>query len=202
VDHEDTADGWDQRYGSSQRWWSGHVNAALAAEVGHLPPATALDVGCGEGADAIWLAERGWRVTAVDISEVALDRASRAASEAGVDVEWLRADVTAGDAEIGTYDLVSVQYPALPRTPDGSIIRAITAAVAPGGTLLVVGHDFDADHHPEHGFDPAERMQPADLREALDSEWTLEVDETRPRVNPPGHRGPDVPDVVLRARRR
>ncbi len=196
----DDAEDWDRRYAQQHQWWSGHPNATLVAEVADLEPGTALDVGCGEGADALWLAQRGWKVTANDISTVALERTARAAADAGVRVEVLAADLTAEPVP-GTYDLVTVHYPALRHTPDDDAIGALLAAVAPGGTLLVVGHDFDGHEHHRPGFDPTEYVQPPDVARHLGDGWTVEVHERRPRMRPPGSPGPEVPDVVLRARR-
>jgi SAM-dependent methyltransferase len=105
--------------------WSGRPNDVLVLEVSDLPPGRALDVGCGEGADANWLAARGWRVTGVDVSQIALDRAAAAAWEAGVAVEWVRADVTVEPPAAGAYDLVSVHYPALPKSPDGAVVDGL-----------------------------------------------------------------------------
>lgn len=194
---------WDERYREvGGRLWSGEPNAALVAEVSDLPPGTALDVGCGEGADAIWLARRGWRVTAVDISQVALDRGRRAAAAAGVEVEWRQADLPA-DAIDGRFDLVSAQYPVLRHAPGDPGIRLLLDAVAPGGTLLVVHHDLDAGGHAHRHFDPSEYVRPDDVAAHLDGEhWEVVVHERRDRVRPEGSPGPDVPDVVLRARRR
>jgi thioredoxin reductase len=197
----DGAEHWDRRYAGTSQWWSGQPNAALVAEIGDAVPGSALDVGCGEGADALWLARRGWDVTAVDISQVALDRARRAADEAGVKVDWIRADVTLDAPDPDRYDLVSVQYPALPRGAGDDAIPAILGAVAPGGTLLFVGHAFDRDSHRHHGHDPSNHVQPDDVVGHLGPEWTVQVHEHRPRTWPPGHNGPDVADVVLRARR-
>jgi 2-polyprenyl-3-methyl-5-hydroxy-6-metoxy-1,4-benzoquinol methylase len=82
---------WDERYAGAEQVWSGEPNASLVAEVGHLEPGTVLDVGCGEGADAIWLAGRGWQVTAIDVSGIALQRAAAAAERSHVDVKWMHA---------------------------------------------------------------------------------------------------------------
>ena len=96
-------DFWDERYRSAQRVWSGDPNPQLVAEVTDLPPGRALDVGCGEGADAIWLARSGWTVVAADISGVALERGAQHAREAGPDVaariEWRQADLLASPPE-------------------------------------------------------------------------------------------------------
>jgi SAM-dependent methyltransferase len=135
---------WDERYRSRSALWSRNPNPQLVAEAGDLTPGTALDVGAGEGADAIWLASRGWRVTAVDLSPVALERASAHASELGADIagriDWVHADVTSWDPGPGRYDLVSVQYLHLLPAPRQAMLGHLAAAVALGGTLLVVGH--------------------------------------------------------------
>lgn len=194
---------WEDRYGASEQIWSGSPNGALVAEITDEPPGSALDVGCGEGADAVWLALRGWRVTALDVSAVALERARKLAKEAGVDIEWLHAGLL--DAAIGPerFDLVNAQYPALLRTPAHDAERALLAAVAPGGTLLMVHHaDFDAEHAKEHGFDPADYVAPADVLAALDDDWILQVNETRPRDVREGGGARHTQDQVLRVRRR
>jgi hypothetical protein len=198
----DSADDWDRRYASEPRRWSGQPNGTLVVEIEHVAPGSALDVGCGEGADAIWLAQRGWQVTAVDISQMALDRARRAAEDASVKVDWIRADIAIKPPARRRYDLVSVHYPALRHTPGDNTILSIIDAVAPGGTLLIVGHNLDgSDHHERHGFDPSNYIQPADVAQHLDAAWTIDVQEVRARTPPPSSNGPDVPDVVLRARR-
>lgn len=131
---------WDQRYAESDRIWSGEPNVALVAETEGLPPGRALDVGCGEGADAVWLALRGWEVTALDVSRVALDRAAAAAQQAATQVRWLHAGLLDAELAAAGFDLVSAQYPALHRTDDAAAERALLDAVAIGGTLLVVHH--------------------------------------------------------------
>ncbi|HQZ84886.1 MAG TPA: class I SAM-dependent methyltransferase [Actinomycetota bacterium] len=131
---------WDERYTESDQMWSGEPNGALVAEVQGRSPGRALDVGCGEGADAIWLAQQGWDVTALDVSGVALERARAVAKEAGADVRWLHAGLLEAALPAGAYDLVSAQYPALLRTPGNRAGRALLDAVAPGGTLLFVHH--------------------------------------------------------------
>ncbi|SEG99899.1 Thioredoxin reductase [Nonomuraea solani] len=133
---------WDARYGQSTRLWSGDPNVGLVREAADLPPGRALDLGCGEGADAIWLASRGWRVTAADVSGVALDRAAVHAEKAGVaeSIDWQRHDLDLSFPE-GRYDLVSASYlhPPAKRSWE-KILRSAAAAVAPGGVLLVIGH--------------------------------------------------------------
>jgi SAM-dependent methyltransferase len=135
---------WDERYRSADMIWSGNPNPHLVATGTDLVPATALDVGSGEGADAIWLASRGWRVTAIDVSTVALGRAAKRATEAGEQVAdritWQQADVLSWDPAPLQFDLVSAQFMLLPRPALGSLHRRLAAAVRPGGTLLIVGH--------------------------------------------------------------
>ena len=117
-----------------------------------LPPGRALDVGCGDGADAVWLAQHGWQVTAIDVSRVALDRAVLHAEQDGATVEWLCAGLLEAALPAGAFDLASAQYSALRRTADDDAERTLLAAVAPGGTLLVVHHaDIDTEQiRPNH----------------------------------------------------
>ena len=195
----DDAAGWDARYVSrGERMWSGQPNGALVTEVEHLPPGRALDVGCGEGADAIWLAQRGWDVVAVDISDVAIDRAGKAAAEQGVTLDLRAVDLTVDPPEQGAYDLVSLQYPALPKVAGESVVASILDAVAPGGTLLGVWHDIRTGHG---HHDPADYVLADEVVGLLDDSWTLEVHEVRPRSMAGGRQGVAVPDVVVRARR-
>jgi thioredoxin reductase/SAM-dependent methyltransferase len=133
-------DYWEQRYSSDDRVWSGEPNPHLVSVVADLKPGSALDVGSGEGADSLWLASRGWDVTGVEMAQAAVDRAVRAADEAGVHVTWRRADVRTWQPGAEQYDLVSVQYLQLPRTTLAGVLGRLAATVRPGGTLLVVGH--------------------------------------------------------------
>jgi SAM-dependent methyltransferase len=192
---------WDQRYTERDRLWSGAPNGALVAEVAGLTPGRVLDVGCGEGADAVRLARAGWDVTAIDVSGVALRRAAGHARDAGVTVRWVHAGLA--EARLGTFDLVSAQYPALLRTPDAAAERALLAAVAPGGVLLLVHHaGMDARPPDDSGFDPADYVWPSMIAARLDDDWAVEVDERRPRIVPEGGAGAHhAEDVVLRARR-
>jgi SAM-dependent methyltransferase len=199
----DRAEDWDHRYtDGGHTLWSGEPNPALVAETEHLEAGIALDLGCGEGADAIWLARRGWEVTAVDISAVALERAAEAATTAGVQINWVRADLPSEPLPSASFDLVTAMYPAFRHTPGDDVIRAILDAVAPGGTLLVVHHCFEGPggHRPA-GFDPADYVGPSDIANHLHDGWTIEIHSERDRVRPAGSPGPDVPDLVLRARR-
>jgi SAM-dependent methyltransferase len=137
---------------SRERWnrrWAGErANAAttpsafLIAETETLPPGRALDLACGAGRNAVWLARRGWRVTGVDFSDVALQAARGLAASARVDVEWIEADAVTWPAESRAYDLVAVMYLQLPAAERRAALARAAAAVRPGGTLLVVGHDL------------------------------------------------------------
>jgi SAM-dependent methyltransferase len=195
---------WDRRYGESDRVWSGQPNGALVAEVSGLSPGSALDVGCGEGADAVWLAQQGWDVTALEVSGVAIDRAAAHAHGAGAEVRWVHAGLVEADLPDATFDLVSAQYPALLRTPDHAAERALLAAVAPGGVLLFVHHAVIADHHGDHesGFDPADYVTPETMLAVLDDDWTVERQEKRPRITPASGAGAHhAEDLIVRARK-
>lgn len=191
---------WDQKYGEQGRLWSGEPNGALIAEAGDLPLGHALDVGCGEGGDAHWLAAQGWTVTGVDLSRVALERARQVCR--GQPVELRQQDLTRELPETAAYDLVSVHYFPLLRGQDEAALRGLVEAVAPGGTLLVVGHDLSGHQaHADGVHDPDDYYRPPDFSGFLGAGWTVEVDEVRPRPGAesaePGH----THDLVFRARR-
>ncbi|MET9674602.1 class I SAM-dependent methyltransferase [Streptomyces sp. NPDC006482] len=194
---------WDSRYADRQQLWSGRPNGALVVEVAGLTPGRVLDVGCGEGADAVWLARGGWDVTALEVSGVALERAAGHARDAGTTVRWVHAALTEAGLPPASFDLVSAQYPALLRTPDAAAERALLSVVAPGGVLLLVHHaGMDTRPTDESGFDPADYVWPSMVAALLDDDWVVEVDEQRPRVAPDGGAGAHhTDDVVLRARR-
>jgi SAM-dependent methyltransferase len=133
--------GWDERYAVDELIWTAEPNRFLVAEVDGLTPARALDLACGEGRNAVWLAERGWAVTGVDFSAVGLDKARRLADARHVSAQWKRADVTEYQPPAEGFDLVIVMYLHLPEASRRTAFRRAAGAVAPGGTLLVVGHD-------------------------------------------------------------
>jgi SAM-dependent methyltransferase len=200
---------WDHRYDGDTPMWSGNPNGTMVQEVRDLTPGRVLDVGAGEGGDAIWLAERGWRVTATDISSRALARVAAEVERRGLDVECLHRDANALEAfDAGVYDLVSMQYGAMHRTPDQRGLHNLLDAVAPGGTLLVVGHDLSPLREPidvatqTRMFDPGAFLGVEEIAAALDTntDWAIEVHEVRPR--PSGAVSTHhVDDVVLRARK-
>lgn len=138
------AEFWEECYRTGRTAWSGKPNALLVEEAAKLTPGSALDLGCGQGGDAIWLASEGWRVTAVDVSASGLAVAADHAAAAGVSeaIEWERHDLALSFPS-GGFDLVSACYlhsPPPVELPRERILRSAAAAVAPGGTLLVVGH--------------------------------------------------------------
>jgi SAM-dependent methyltransferase len=165
---------WNGRYAEHHRLWSGNPNELLVREIASLEPGRALDLGCGEGADAIWLARNGWRVTATDISSVALERAAKHAVDAGVSVDWQHRDLTTSFPE-GEFDLVSVQFLHSPTEffPRERILRAAAAAVAPGGRLLIVGHAGPPPWEPEadHSLPTPDEVH-ASLK-LSDDEWKV-----------------------------
>jgi 2-polyprenyl-3-methyl-5-hydroxy-6-metoxy-1,4-benzoquinol methylase len=189
-------------YAGEEPVWSGEPNGALVSEVSDLRPGRALDVGCGEGADAIWLAQRGWHVTALDVAEAALSRAEHRAREVGAEVQWLHAGLLEAPLASEAFDLVSAQYPALRHTADDAAIRTLMRLVAPGGTLLVVHHaDVDVEEARTHGVNPADYVSPDDVRRALDTDWVVQVDERRARHIRGGAGVHHTHDLVLRAQR-
>ncbi len=142
-------------------------------------------------------------MTALDVSSVALGRALKHASDAGVQVEWVQSGLEDAGLPPASFELVSAQYPALLRTPARTAERALIGAVAPGGVLLVVHHVIDPEHARAHGFDPADFVSPADVAALLDEDWQIEVNEVRPRTVAASSSGAQhVEDIVLRARRR
>jgi SAM-dependent methyltransferase len=133
---------WNRRWAGERAQPATAPSEFLLAEVAALRPGTALDLACGAGRNAVWLARHGWRVTAVDFSETALRMARGLAAEAGVTIEWIEADVATWSPPPLAYDLVCVFYLQLPPLERKAALAHATAAVCPGGTLLVVGHDL------------------------------------------------------------
>lgn len=198
-----SAEHWDQRY-SGDPLWSGNPNEALVAEATGLTAGRALDVGCGEGADSVWLARQGWQVTALDISARAVERTEAMAAEAGVQVEGVAAGLLDASLAEASYDLVSAMYPALLRTPNGDAEQRLLDLVAPGGTLLVVHHaDLDREAL-AHGHDLDDYVAPEDVRAlaARQGGWDVVTDERRERHPVTGAGAGHLADLVVRLRRR
>ncbi|MFO1536827.1 MAG: class I SAM-dependent methyltransferase [Actinomycetota bacterium] len=147
---------WDDRYAAAPLVWSAGPNRFVEEAVTGMTPGRALDVACGEGRNALWLAALGWRATAVDFSAVAIDKGRALAAERGLAVDWVVADVTTWAPEPPGFDLVLVCYLQLPAEERATAYRRAADAVAPGGTLLVVAHDVDNIAHGHGGpQDPA-----------------------------------------------
>lgn len=212
MDHLDatqTAEGfWEGRYAERPLIWSGRANAVLVQEAAPLPPGRALDLGCGEGGDALWLAERGWRVTAVDVSATAIARARRTGADMGLAadaVDWVVADL-AGWAPTGEYELVTASFLQSPvELPRDDILRRAAQSVVPGGRLLITSHGeappWSAHRHEHHPF-PTAREQVEALRLPR-GQWQELAVEHRPReaVGPEGQTALLVDTVVLLGRR-
>lgn len=205
---------WDGRYRESERIWSGEPNVALVRETAGLTPGTALDLGCGEGADVVWLARQGWTVTGADISPVALGRAAEHAEEAGVAGRVdLQHHVLGESFPAGTYALVTASFLHSPddSMPREEILRSAAAAVAPGGVLLVVGHaglpDWEKQKLAED--DPHRRMNLPTPEQVLASlelpegawEILVSAEHERHQTRPDGTQGTRT-DNALKVRRR
>lgn len=133
---------WDARYAGDELVWSAGPNQFLARELSDLEPGTGLDVACGEGRNALWLAERGWRMIGVDFSAVAIDKARAIAARRHLDVSFEVADARAWRCPVSV-DLAIVFYLQQPWSMMESAIANTAAAVEPGGTILIVGHDLE-----------------------------------------------------------
>lgn len=133
---------WNRRYAEGERPRTDAPDPVLIAEATALAPGRALDLACGAGRNAVWLARQGWRVTAVDFSDVALSLARRCAEEAKIEVEWIEADVAGWTPASRAFDLVCVLYLQVPAADRRVVLTRAADAVAPGGTLLVLGHDL------------------------------------------------------------
>lgn len=191
------ARGWDERYGATPLVWSAGPNELFASLVQDWPPGRALDVACGEGRTALWLASRGWAVRAVDFSPVGIDKGRRRARAEGLDVEWDVVDVVHADLGAGDFDLVVVLYLHLPAPQSEQVVQRCIRALAPGGRLVVIAHARDNIEHGVGGpQDPALLPTP----EAL-AQWAHGLDVERCehvlRETPDG----DAIDVLLVARR-
>jgi 2-polyprenyl-3-methyl-5-hydroxy-6-metoxy-1,4-benzoquinol methylase len=177
-------------------------NAHLVTELDDLPAGLALDAGCGHGADALWLAARGWQVTAIDFSETALAHARSSAEAAGTDVaeriDWIQGDLAAWTPEPGRYDLVACLYVHIAGSVEETV-RRIATGVAPGGTLFLVGHrPIDPATGAETAAAGQLQVSVEEVVAALDPyRWELVVAEDRQRIT----RGTGV-DAVIRARHR
>ena len=153
---------WNDRYEGRELLWTAAPNQFLVAEVSSLAPGTALDLGCGEGRNAVWLAEQGWQVTAVDFSSVAIAKGRELATARGVEVTWVSEDLSHYEPRKGSVDLVIVFYIHVPFDERKAILERGSDALAPGGTLLVVGHDLTNLDHGYGGPQDAALLYTAD----------------------------------------
>ncbi len=184
-------------------------NPHLLSQVEGLAPGSAIDAGCGAGAEAIWLASAGWTVTATDVADAAIAHGERRAAEAGVAdrIQWVRADLSSWEPH-QRYDLVSTYY-AHPAIPQLELYRRIATWVAPHGTLLIVGH---LHHHGGHGQEVEHDVRPpaeasataAAITELLDADaWEIATaEESQRSITGHGGRETTIHDVVVRATRR
>jgi len=197
---------WDERYAASDLVWGSGPNRFVAEELEGLPPGRALDVACGEGRNAIWLAVHGWHAVGVDFSSVGIERARRLAKEAGVAdrAEFDVGDVVGGDLPAGPFDVVVLAYLQLPAAQRRTALRAAAATLAPGGTMLVVAHDSsnltDGVGGPQ---DASVLYTPDDVLADVEGAAGLAVDKAervrRPVATPEGERA--AIDALLRLRR-
>ena len=140
---------WDDRYRDREWLWTVDANRFVVQEVSGLTPGMALDLAAGEGRNAVWLARQEWTVTAVDFSAVALGRASDLAAREGVTITTVEADLRSYVPPVGAFDLVVLAYLHLPPDPFRDVLTRAANALAPGGTLVIVGHDLT---NIEHGY--------------------------------------------------
>jgi 2-polyprenyl-3-methyl-5-hydroxy-6-metoxy-1,4-benzoquinol methylase len=206
LSHRWTAENWDRRYAEKPALWGGHVNAAVEEETAGLTPGRALDVACGEGGDSLWLAEQGWQVDGIDVSQVALDRARARAEAQSLQerVSWQQRDVLAWRPPESTYDLVTVTFLHFPPELRRRVYAALAAAVRPGGSFLVVAHHpSDLETTVRRPPEPELFFTADDLVADLEGEWTVATASSRPKTAVDAdEREVTVHDTVLRAVRR
>ena len=179
---------WNRRYAGTELLWSARPNRRLVTEIAHVAPGRALDIACGEGRNAVWLAQGGWKVTGVDFSHVALAKARQLADNRDVSVDWVGADIRDYVPSREAFDLVMLLYLHVPPVERADALARATHALAPGGLLLVIGHDTS---NPERGYggpqDPAILFTPEDVANEL-PRLTIERAERfrRPVTTPQG----------------
>jgi SAM-dependent methyltransferase len=195
------SDEWDRRYADSEFLWSAEPNRFVVRELSGLPPGQALDLACGEGRNAVWLAERGWRVTAVDFSPVGLAKARRLADEREVRVDWLLADLLDYQPAPDTYQLVLVAYLQIRAEERAAVLLKACSALASGGVILVVGHDLTNLSEGVGGPpDPNVLYTPEDIAAELPGLSVQRADRVRRPVDVDGQIH-DAIDTVVRASR-
>lgn len=199
---------WDDHYRSKDLVWGAEANRWVVREAADLPPGNALDLAAGEGRNTLWLAARGWQVTAADFSSVALDRGRQLAAgqpaEVAERITWLRTDVTNWTPDEAAFGLVLLVYVHLPSQQRGTLLRRAARAVAPGGTLLVVGHDttnitdgFGGPQDPEVLFTPEDVL--TDLADA--GLRSVRAERVRRTVTRPDGEPAEAIDALVRLTR-
>jgi SAM-dependent methyltransferase len=190
---------WDRRYAAAELIWTAEPNRFAVAELQDLPPGRALDIAAGEGRNAVWLASRGWQVTAVDFSAAGLDKGRRLAQARGVAIDWVRADVRDYQPEAGSFQLVLIAYLQLHEPELAGVLRRAVTALAPGGTLLVVGHDVTNLTEGTGGPpDPAVLYTPESITRSLGGLTVVRAERVRrPVATADVHR--DAVDTLVRA---
>jgi SAM-dependent methyltransferase len=205
-----TPEFWDERYSGEHRTWSGRPNQRLVEQTAHLSPGDALELGCGEGGDAIWLAQQGWRVTATDVSAVGVEKARAHAAEVLAPdftdrITWLAADARSWQPPAGAFDLVTSHYVHLPVPLLADLQERLAASVRPGGTLLIVNHDpLDLQTTLGRPNIPGILLTADEVAGVLDPRaWSVEVAEPFPRQATDKEGRPvTIHDSVVRAVRR
>ncbi|WP_344008339.1 class I SAM-dependent methyltransferase [Nocardioides lentus] len=194
---------WEDRYAGDETMWSGNANPQLVAEVPALTPGTALDVGCGEGGDVVWLARQGWRVTGADFAANGLARAARHAEQAGVaeQCDWWQVDARTFDPQGRTFDLVTTHFLHPPDAGMGDVVRRLATAVAPGGHLLVVGHAPSPLFTQLSESRRRAMWHAAELVPSLPEGFEVVVAEERPRTTVRDGVSHEIEDATLLARR-
>jgi len=182
---------WNARYAERDYVWDVVPSRLLEQETRDLPAGRAIDLGCGEGRNTVWLAARGWQATGVDFSDVGLDKARALARRHGVRVRWLQRDLTAYRPRPRHYDLVLMCYLQLPRDDLAAVVAHGAAAVRPGGTFLYIGHDRSNLEHGHGGpRDPAVLCTPDDIVAMLLGFQVLRAEVVARAVDAePGHGG-------------
>ncbi len=196
---------WDRRYAGTELVWTAEPNQFVVAELQDLPPGRALDLGCGEGRNAVWLATRGWQVTAVDFSAVGLDKGRRLAEARGAAVDWVHADLRDYQPEEQAFELVLVAYLQLRAAELDGVLRNAVRALTHKGVLLVVGHDVTNLTEGAGGpQDPAVLYTPEDITRSLEGLTVLHAERVRRVVSVPaadgaGEVGREAVDTLVRA---
>ncbi len=192
-------DYWDRKYAETEQLWATTPNLTFAGEAEDLPPGSALDLACGEGRHALWLATRRWRVTAVDFSEVAIGKARARAEREGVEVDFRTVDLIEYEPERNAFDLVLVLFLQLPADERRLVLGRAARALAPGGTFLLVGHDLANLTEGTGGpNDPAVLYTPEDIVAELSG---LEIEKAERVLRNVADAGCPAIDVLVRARR-